>query len=125
MCRVNDFRLSIYFKLCEFESPDTKEVMIRPEVIKYLEKTRSLIGNKEIVITSGYRTKEHNAKKSVGGRPRSYHLKGMAVDCYTKWVPFTKLAKAGLEAGFSTAIVYETHVHFDIRKKGLGLRYAK
>lgn len=125
MGRVNDIRVSPHFRLCEFESPDTNEVKLGPEVIEYLEKTRSLIGNKEIVITSGYRTKEHNAKKRVGGHPRSYHLKGMAIDCYAKWVLFTKLAKAGLKAGFSTAIIYKTHVHFDIREKGLGLRYAK
>ena len=123
MRRVNDFQVFPHFKLCEFESPDTQEVKLRPEVIICLEKTRTIIGHKPIVVTSGYRTKEHNMK--VDGAPRSYHLKGMAVDCHAHWVPFLKLAKAGLKSGFSTAIVYNTHVHFDIREKGLGLRYAK
>lgn len=42
-----------------------------------LQVIRDLLG-KPIIITSGYRTPEHN--KAVGGEPNSFHLKGMAAD---------------------------------------------
>ena len=100
-----------------------------PYVVYCLEKLQKRITPKHITINSGYRTLEHNLEhnkdKKVKGATKSYHLKGMAVDCYAPGLNLTKLAKLGLKAGFSTAIVYSNHVHFDIRKKGLGLRYAK
>lgn len=42
-----------------------------------LQVVRDIVG-KPIRITSGYRDPEHNRR--VGGRPNSYHTKGMAVD---------------------------------------------
>ena len=56
-------------------------------------------------------------------------MKRMAVDCYeTDCVNkegLLALAKRGLKCGFTTAIIYRGHVHFDVRYSGLGLRYAK
>jgi len=68
------------------------------------------------IITSGYRTKEHN--KRVGGSKNSYHLKGKALD-----VAFTKCDKSLKEIGiiaqsyFNGVIVYKKHIHIDIRDK--------
>lgn len=124
--KLNDVLVSAYFSLREFQSPDTETVKIDPKVIRCLDKLQRM-SDTHIIITSGYRTKAHNEK--VGGAKRSYHLKGMAVDCYqlehTGKKDMVALAKRGLEAGFTTAIVYKGHVHFDVRYNGLGLRYDK
>ena len=122
---INDFPISYHFNLKDFASPDTQEVKLVPYVVYCLEKLQKTIAFERIIINSGYRTLEHNKDKKVKGATRSYHLKGIAVDCYVQELSLRKLAKLGLKAGFSTAIVYSNHVHFDIRKKGLGLRYAK
>lgn len=122
---VNDFPISPHFNLRDFVSPDTQEVKLMPYVVYCLEKLQKRIAPKHITINSGYRTLEHNKDKKVKGATKSHHLRGMAVDCYVQGLSLTKLAKLGLRYGFSTAIVYSNHVHFDVRKKGLGLKYAK
>ena len=47
------------------------------ELLNMLDVVRKKYG-KSIIINSGYRTIEHNAK--VGGTPASSHTKGLAVD---------------------------------------------
>ena len=67
------------FKIEEFDSPDligSGELMDK-DFLFMLDKARDL-ANTSFVITSGYRTKEHNAK--VGGVSDSSHCKGMAAD---------------------------------------------
>jgi uncharacterized protein YcbK (DUF882 family) len=124
--KINDVWVSAYFTLKEFQSPDTKTVKIDPKVLRCLDELQRNTDTR-IFILSGYRTPEHN--EAVGGAKKSYHMKGMAVDCYqlghTTREDMIALAKRGLKAGFSTAIVYKGHVHFDVRYKGLGLRYHK
>lgn len=120
---INDFPISPHFNLKDFISPDTQEVKLVPYVVYCLEKLQKRIAPEYITINSGYRTSEHN--EEVNGAMQSYHLKGMAVDCYIPDFNLKDLARLGLKAGFSTAIVYPTHVHFDIRRKGLRLRYGK
>ena len=126
--KINDVWVSSYFTLKEFQSPDTKTVMIDPKVLRCLDNLQRA-SDTRIIITSGYRTPAHNEK--VGGAKRSFHMKGMAIDCYQQ-EHFGKenmlaLAKRGLEAEFTTAIIYKGHVHFDVRTKasGFGLKYAK
>jgi len=114
-----------YFNFRELASPDTNEVLVRPELVKHIN---SLVVNLQdlttkaswLRINSGYRTKEHN--KTVGGAKHSYHMRGMAVDTYSPQLCLGDLARLALQCGFTTAIVYKTHVHLDIREKGLGLR---
>ena len=124
--KVNDVWVSSYFTLKEFQSSDTKTVMIDPKVLRCMDKLQRA-SDTRIIITSGYRTPAHNEK--VGGAKKSLHMRGMAVDCYqqdrTTRHDMYALAERGLGADFTTAIIYKGHVHFDVRYDGLGLRYAK
>ena len=72
-----------YFTIDEFDSPDApgSGVNMHQELLELLDEMRAIYG-KPIVITSGYRTPEHNAK--VGGVDTSSHLKGLAVDIAIK-----------------------------------------
>jgi zinc D-Ala-D-Ala carboxypeptidase len=68
-----------HFKLSEFDSPDAPssgEHMDGPFLIR-LDDARERAGV-PFRVTSGYRTREHNAK--VGGVEDSAHTKGLAVD---------------------------------------------
>jgi len=111
------------FALATLASPDTGKILVDPELVFCIDQLIMIHDVKKLVITSGYRTPKHN--KKVGGASRSYHMKGMAIDCYCKYLTNEQLGRRGLSAGFTTAIVYKTHVHLDIREKALGLRKAK
>lgn len=54
--------------------------------------------SKPIIIGSGYRTSEHNAR--VGGVKDSAHLKGLAVDIKVSGSDAYKLLKLAFELGF-------------------------
>jgi len=133
---INQIRLSRNFTLDEFESPDTNEVVVSATLVRLLQRLRDTL-RCPILITSGYRTPEHNIQ--VGGAGNSYHKKGMAVDIivyrnpkyyadstYPSETDRRYVAIKALAVGFSTAIIYtkpghqKSHVHLDIRKPGLG-----
>jgi len=120
--RINGFKIAQNFYLYEFESPDTQEVKISPQLVKLLQKLRSNIGRK-IIITSGYRTPEHNRDPKVGGKEHSYHLLGLAADLYSPNFSVIELGRIAYGIGFSTVIMYPHRgfIHCDIRPKGLGL----
>jgi uncharacterized protein YcbK (DUF882 family) len=100
---VNDIYISKDFKLSEFQSPDTGEVMLYPELIQKTQKVRDLIGL-PVRVDSGYRTKEHNL--AVGGVPNSLHCQGKAVDLSCAFVSLAVLTIAAIMAGFPKVIVY-------------------
>ena len=91
---------SAYFKYSEFDSPDlvgSGELMDFAFIGK-LELVREKCGF-PFIITSGYRTAEHNA--AVGGKSNSAHLRGLAADVSVSDGPQRfKLVKAALEVGF-------------------------
>jgi len=68
-----------YFNYFEFDSPDVQGSgqLMSQDLLDILDKIREEFG-KPIKITSGYRTVKHNEK--VGGKEKSSHLKGLAVD---------------------------------------------
>lgn len=71
------------FSIEEFNSHDGAKMpaKVRNNVIKHiknLEVIREACGNRAIIITSGYRSPEHN--KAVEGEPNSQHLLGNAAD---------------------------------------------
>ena len=74
------------------------------------------IFNKQIIITSGYRTSEWN--KIVKGAKNSYHLKGMAVDSRMIGVDLTKYALYIVRyTSFNGLGIYKysNFVHSDLR----------
>jgi uncharacterized protein YcbK (DUF882 family) len=77
--KLNKIKISSHFYLAEFQSPDTKTVMLEPELIQKLENLRFIL-DVPIIISSGYRTLEHN--KFVGGKLDSRHMSGRAADVY-------------------------------------------
>lgn len=76
--------LSPHFQLWEFLH-NRSTAGLTPEIYanlkrlaEKLERVRKVLGNRPIHITSGFRTPAHNA--ASGGRPNSWHMKGLAVD---------------------------------------------
>lgn len=113
---LNNITISENFKLYEFASPDTQEVKIDNRVVRKIQNIREHFG-KPVIITSGYRTIEHN--KKVRGVPNSYHTKGMAIDWYIQGIPIGELAKVAEQYGFTGIGQYRVKhfIHTDIRKK--------
>ena len=76
-----------HFKMPEFNSKDG--IAVPPmyygnvqKVMEQLEVLRSYLNSGAITVSSGYRSPEHN--ENVGGKPKSMHLKGKAVDFTVK-----------------------------------------
>ena len=113
---MNKVKISDNFYLSEFESPDTKEVKVDPELIEKLEKLRKRIGQ-PLVINSGYRTKEHN--KSEGGADGSLHLPGKAADiAKVKGLTIDEMAVLAQKMGFDGIGKYYWGIHVDVRENG-------
>lgn len=110
---VNRVPVSTHFQLYEFESPDTQQVMVEPELVALLENLRDALGVK-VYVDSAYRTAEHNA--SVGGKSNSLHLVGAAADVWSPDCALSKLTIEAIGVGFPVAIVFpdEGYVHLDI-----------
>ncbi len=105
--------LSENFDTREFTCKCCGEGGAHPELIKKLELLRLVLGDKPIIITSGYRCKKHN--KHVGGVANSYHLLGMATDIKVVGeLPYI-VAQAAKSAGFSFTLIYDSWTHIDIR----------
>ncbi|PIE73512.1 MAG: peptidase M15 family protein [Deltaproteobacteria bacterium] len=116
-------KLSEHFDLAEFACPHCKEVIAPPsELIEILEDIRAHF-KAPVIINSGYRCKEHNAK--IGGASKSYHLKGVAVDIRVKGIKTQDLfsycaqkyqdTPIGLAGKVNYNNVYGGFVHIDAR----------
>lgn len=115
MLKLNDIRISKNFKLHEFESPDSQEVKMDPELLLRLQYLRDMV-KVPVIITSGYRTKLHNERVSPDA-PQSFHLYGKAADIIVKDLSKFNTFCACIIAGFRGIICYEydKHTHVDVR----------
>jgi len=77
-----------------------------------LEELRYKLGNKPIIVTSGYRSPGHN--KNVGGAPKSQHLFGKACDIKVIGVLPSKVYNLAVTL-FDGVGKYPTFTHVDTR----------
>lgn len=104
-----------YFNISEFDSPDQKGSgkEMKNEFLAMLDEARDDTNGVPMVITSGYRTTEHNDK--VGGVDSSTHTKGFAADIrvrnsWERYVILTVLIKIG----FSRFGIGNNFIHVDL-----------
>lgn len=110
-----------YFKLSEFDSPDSKgsgKNMTKEFLIK-LEIARD-IANVPFLISSGFRTPQHNIslkKQGYKASANSSHLKGCAADIVCKDSGTRQKILNGLIlAGFTRIGIADTFIHCDTDK---------
>ena len=102
-----------YFTLDEFDCPSLPNSgkNMDSSFLAKLEEAREIAGI-PFKITSGYRTKEHNAE--VGGVPNSSHLIGVAADiAVSGGADRYIILSALIKAGFKRIGVAKTFIHCD------------
>ena len=118
--RDGEKKLSEHFRVREFRCRDgSDKILVNEELPTLLEALREKLGSDSIVITSGYRTEQHNA--AVGGAKGSQHQKGNAADIRCKKsgeiIPAKEVCCALEDMGHTGGIGYisATAVHVDVR----------
>ena len=106
-----------YFKLSEFDCPCCDGNNISRTLVDRLDYSRQIAGV-PFRITSGYRCVSHNSSAKVGGKPRSSHLDGLAVDIKASSGAIKSTIVASLFAsGIKRVGIYKTFIHADISTK--------
>lgn len=116
-------QLTKNFHLNEFQSKDGAKMpahcFANVAVIAVMLQAVRDYFNLPIIVTSGYRSKQHN--KDVGGMENSHHLTGKAVDFKVYGIPPIEVQRALnllmlqgkiLQGGLG---VYPSFIHYDIR----------
>jgi uncharacterized protein YcbK (DUF882 family) len=87
---------------------------IDPNLILKLEILRMLLGDKPIIISSGYRCRVYN--KAINGAPNSQHMYGKAADIIMQGTDSSKVAAAA-ESIFQNGGLgrYKDFTHVDTR----------
>ena len=76
-------QITPHFAYSDFATPDPVPAALRPRterLARELEVLRHALGDRPIIITSGYRSPEHN--EEVGGKSNSQHMQAAAADFY-------------------------------------------
>jgi len=107
-------RITEHFKLKEFACKNSEAVIVSEKLCYVLEAIRAHFG-KPVVVNSGYRTPEYNAK--VGGAVKSRHMLGIAADIQIAGVKPADVAAYArtLMPTYGGIGVYSTFTHIDIR----------
>lgn len=111
-------QISEHFKVKEFAQKDFRcdKVIVDRELIDVLEDIRAQF-NKPVIVTSGYRTPEYNAK--INGVKNSQHTKGTAADIKVSDIPASRVQKY-LKNKYPDKYgigSYSTFTHIDVRTK--------
>lgn len=116
-------QLSDHFNSAEFRCKCGRQhsTLINPNLVKKLEELHSALRCSKIIISSGYRCKDHD--KAVGGTGYGKHTEGTAADfiCYDKSgsvINSKKVACAAQDIGFGgIANIKKTYdyIHCDVR----------
>ncbi len=94
------------------------EKTVAPELLMQLEALRCMLG-KPLSINSGARCEAHN--REVGGKPGSWHLKGLAVDIACKGSNLRgEVIRAALPLGFHGIGLAKNFIHLDLRPADKG-----
>jgi uncharacterized protein YcbK (DUF882 family) len=102
-----------HFKITEFQCKcGCKQALVKPELIDALDKARAL-ADIPFKIISGYRCREHNT--SVGGKPNSAHIQGLAADiaCYNSRNRYNIIISL-MSSGFSRIGIHKSFIHADL-----------
>ena len=86
-----------YFSEDELRCKGTGEIKMNEEFMTKLIELREKL-NQPMVITSGYRSPEHN--KRIGGSSKSAHICGLAVDVGCSGAKAHEIVKLAMELGF-------------------------
>jgi zinc D-Ala-D-Ala carboxypeptidase len=100
--------------------PDAITAENLERIAAFMEKIRTLLGNRPIVVHSGYRSPQVN--KAVGGAITSAHCQGLACDfaCPTFGTPVdVALAIRKSELGYDQLILEDGWVHVSLPEHGL------
>ena len=109
-------KITEHFKLKEFACKNTQAIIISDKLCDILEAIRAHF-EKPVIITSGYRTPEHNAK--IGGAVKSQHMLGLAADIKIAGVKPADIASYArtLMPTYGGIGIYSTFTHIDVREK--------
>jgi hypothetical protein len=121
--KQGDTRLTANFSLREFhcgcQNGDCYSTLLHPRLLDTLQTLRDVLA-RPVVITSGYRCRSHNDR--TGGRPRSFHLRGMAADIACSGLArIEELLEAARRipgVGGLGSYPGKGYVHLDIRRRG-------
>src|SRR5690606_5107064 len=105
------------FDINEFRSPDNNSLPkkgMEKTLLWKLELLRWELGNKPVVINSGYRTKSFNS--NIGGYSNSNHLTGKAADIKVIGVSPSSVHKIALQI-FEGVGKYKNFTHVDTDSK--------
>lgn len=109
-------QLSAHFKVREFACGDGSDaVLVAPRLVMVLETIRSHFCA-PVVIHSGYRTPQHNAK--VNGAAHSQHCYGMAADVTVRGHTPAEVAAfaRSIMPDWGGVGVYDSFCHIDVRE---------
>lgn len=109
-------QLSAHFEVREFACGDGSDaVLVAPRLVMVLETIRSHFCA-PVVIHSGYRTPQHNAK--VNGAAHSQHCYGMAADVTVRGHTPAEVAAfaRSIMPDWGGVGVYDSFCHIDVRE---------
>lgn len=108
---------SIHFTNKELACPCCGTNAVSIDLLAKLETMRHLLGDRPILVNSGYRCKAHN-KTLKNSKPTSAHLSGLAVDIdILSDRERGEIIETAIKLKIKGIGVYKGHVHLDIKPR--------